>query len=333
MNIRIGRFCSLLLAASLLFLGMASQAFSLPKPMHPPRMVNDFTNTFSDAEQSQLEKLVQDYQTETSTQIYIVTVNSLEDKTALDYATAIGSAWGVGQADKDNGIVILIKPKTPQSRGEVAIATGKGIESIISPRAAQGIINNSMLPLFRQGLFAEATQQAVYTLSLLLQDRFAPGASAAQYAPPRPAQNQQAMQNQQATQPPRMVQNQASALKQQAMQEAQAVQKKVTSSMEGGLSQMLQDNGVIIALALFASLLIILVATGNGDVALKLLLGLVAVVGAIFAFSALFGKGGRSSGSSGGSSGGGGGGSFGGSGGSGSFGGGSFGGGGGSGSW
>jgi uncharacterized membrane protein YgcG len=321
--------------------GMAApSAASPPQPMSPPRMVNDFVGLFTATEQQSLETLLQQYHSQTSTQIYVVAVPTLEGDTALDYATRIGNAWGVGQAGKDNGIVILIKPKTAQESGQVAIALGTGVEPIISKRAAQGIVNNSMLPLFKKGLFAEAVQQAAYTLQLLLRENFAPDASARpvpvnpappsgpapQYAPPQA--NSAPRYAPPADYAPRQTQTIPSA------KPAPQAQKSRSDSLVDALGL---PPGLLIAAALFAGLLIVLTATGHGDVAVKILMIIVGAVGALLALGALFGGGRRGGGSGGGYSRGGGhsgGGGY--SGGGGGFsggGGGSFSGGGASGSW
>ena len=301
------------LLSILLLAGMAAQALALPRPKDPPRMVNDFTGLFTKEEQDSLETLLRQYHAETSTQIYVVTVQNLEGKAALTYATQLGDAWGVGQAGKDNGIVILIKPKTAREQGQVAIALGTGIEPIISKRAAQGIIDNTMLPLFKKGLFAEAVQQAAYTMGLLLRESFTPGAIQAPANPrydPVPAPQPQYDTPAYPTPQPRQVPTPRSRYTPPSAQSSSYPHNSqgfptVGSSFESfGLSQ-----GLLIAAALFAGFLIVLTATGRGDVAVKILMGVVGVLGALFAFSAIFGGrrgGGSGGGSFGGRSGGGG---------------------------
>ena len=59
--------------------------------------------------------------------------------------------WGIGQKDKDNGIVILLKPKTNESRGEVFIATGYGLEGVLPDAVVNStVIENEMIPYFKQ---------------------------------------------------------------------------------------------------------------------------------------------------------------------------------------
>ena len=92
------------------------QAQDIPEPMSPKRIVNDFTGLFSTQEREALEKKLVNFNTNSSTQIAVVTVPSLNGYDINDYAARLGEKWGVGQKGKDNGIVILIKPKSGRKR-------------------------------------------------------------------------------------------------------------------------------------------------------------------------------------------------------------------------
>ena len=81
----------------------------------------------------------------------VVTTNDLGGNDIAYVATEIGHKWGVGQKGVDNGIVVLVKPKTASESGEVFIATGYGLEGRIPDAVAYDIINNDMLPYFRSG--------------------------------------------------------------------------------------------------------------------------------------------------------------------------------------
>lgn len=124
-------------------------AQDIPGPMSPPRLVNDFANLFSDAEKQALESKLLAYNDSTSTQIYVVTVADLGGYPASDYAFKLGEKWGVGQKSKDNGAVILIKPKTVGSRGQAFIATGYGLEASLNDAVVGRIVRDKMIPYFQ----------------------------------------------------------------------------------------------------------------------------------------------------------------------------------------
>src|SRR6056297_4342191 len=77
----------------------------------PPKLVNDFAGILEQNEYNNLEKSLEQFARETSTQILVVTVQDLQGFDPGDFAFRLGEKWGVGQKGKDNGIVVLLKPK------------------------------------------------------------------------------------------------------------------------------------------------------------------------------------------------------------------------------
>lgn len=123
-------------------------AQDIPDPMVPYRLVNDFADIFTPAEEQALEQKLRAYNDSTSTQIYVVTVSDLGGYAVSDYAFRLGEKWAIGQKSKDNGAVILIKPKIGNSRGQAFIATGYGLEARINDAYAGRIVRNDMIPYF-----------------------------------------------------------------------------------------------------------------------------------------------------------------------------------------
>lgn len=89
----------------------------IPSKPYPPRLVNDFTNTLSYSEIETLERRLVAYNDSTSTQFTVVLVDDLHGMDVAQFATQLGHDWGVGQGAKDNGAVILVKPKTRKATG------------------------------------------------------------------------------------------------------------------------------------------------------------------------------------------------------------------------
>ena len=87
---------------------------------------------------------------ETSNQICIVTLNDLGGYEPVQMAYTIGEKWGVGKSDKDNGVVILVKPKTEDSKGEAFIAPGFGLEGAITDVSSYRIVEKEMIPRFKE---------------------------------------------------------------------------------------------------------------------------------------------------------------------------------------
>lgn len=134
-----------------LFILAVSGFAQIPDRPNPPRLVNDFAGVLSDGENSNMESALQQFTRQTSTQIVVVTVPSLDGYDPGDYAQRLGEEWGVGQNRDDNGLVILVKPKTNESRGEVFVATGYGLEAVLPDAIVnRDIVDNEMLPRFRE---------------------------------------------------------------------------------------------------------------------------------------------------------------------------------------
>lgn len=139
---------------------MLSAQDDLPDPMSPPRMVNDFSGIFSSAQAANLETKLRNYHDTTTVQIYIVSVNSFGGDAAYNYAASLGNKWGIGQKGKDNGVLILIKPKTKEERGNVFIAPGYGLESVLNDAYCGRIIDNEMMPYLQQNDYYMAADRA-----------------------------------------------------------------------------------------------------------------------------------------------------------------------------
>lgn len=127
------------------------QAQPIPEPMSPPRLVNDYAGLFSGAEKQALEDSLVAFDQATSTQIAVVTVNDLQGYAPSDYATRLLEKWGVGRKGKDNGVVLLLKPRNQYGGGEVFIATGYGVEGALPDITAGHIIDYNMMPYLQRG--------------------------------------------------------------------------------------------------------------------------------------------------------------------------------------
>lgn len=139
---------SALLSILLLF-AFLSEA-QIPQKPSPPRLVNDFASLFSSTEIQRIESALVAFSDSTSNQIVIVTVNSLEGMDKSQFAYSIGDEWKVGQSEFDNGVVILIKPKRGNERGEAFIATGYGLEGALPDAICKRVVEREMIPRFKE---------------------------------------------------------------------------------------------------------------------------------------------------------------------------------------
>lgn len=152
---------------SVILMFTATTAAAIPQRPDPARLVNDLAGIFTHGQTEHLENMLVAFDDTTSNQIAVVTVNDLEGYDAAEYATRIGLEWGVGSAKFDNGVVILVKPKTSESGGKVFIAIGYGLEGAIPDAYAKRIINNEMIPHFMENDYYGGVEAACSTLMKL----------------------------------------------------------------------------------------------------------------------------------------------------------------------
>lgn len=144
----------------------------IPSKPYPPRLVNDFTNTLSYSEIETLERRLVAYNDSTSTQFTVVLVDDLHGMDVAQFATQLGHDWGVGQGAKDNGAVILVKPKNEKGNGQVNISPGYGLEPYITDAAASAIIQKEMIPYFKENDYYQGIYNAVTVMMDLCSGKF-----------------------------------------------------------------------------------------------------------------------------------------------------------------
>lgn len=144
---------------SFLLLTVFVQA-QIPSRPNPPRLYNNLSSEVSDfisaSEAQTIEGKLQQFSNETSNQICVVVVDDLNGMDANSFATQLGQAWGVGQKDKNNGIVFLIKPTGGNGGRDVYLAIGYGLEGAIPDLAVSRILDDEFYPNVKQGLNYQA---------------------------------------------------------------------------------------------------------------------------------------------------------------------------------
>lgn len=145
----------------------AAMSYAVPSRPDPQRLVNDLARVFTPEQVSRLENTLVAFDDSTSNQIAVVTVKDLEGYDASEYAVRIGLDWGVGSEQFNNGIVLLVKPKTFDSAGQVFIAVGYGLEGAIPDAYAKRIIENELIPHFRNNDYYAGVEAACDVLMKL----------------------------------------------------------------------------------------------------------------------------------------------------------------------
>jgi uncharacterized protein len=136
-------FLGLLLAGA----GLPFVAEAYASPGSPDGYVTDFAGILSAETESIFETELAAYEASTTIEIAVVTISSLEGDDIASYSNELGREWGVGQEGADNGVLLLIAPNDRTVRIEV----GYGLEGAIPDVTAGRIIDELMLPAFREG--------------------------------------------------------------------------------------------------------------------------------------------------------------------------------------
>lgn len=126
----------------------------------PTGYVNDFGQILSSEYRQSLEKELTDFDEETTTEITVVTIDSLEGNSIEDYAVRLFEQWQIGKKEKDNGLLILIAKEDRKMRIEV----GYGLEPIITDGRAGRIIREKMAPSFRENDYDQGVKLAIVQL-------------------------------------------------------------------------------------------------------------------------------------------------------------------------
>jgi uncharacterized protein len=162
----------LLLAFSLLLVSLSLIGQDIPEPMSPPRLVNDFAGILTAGQVRHLEQKLVNFDDSSSSQILVLTVKSLNGLTKEEFADRVGEKWGVGQKGKNNGVVVLVKPRYGNERGQVRISVGYGLEGAIPDALTKRITENDMIPYFKAEDYFTGIDKATTTLIALAKGEY-----------------------------------------------------------------------------------------------------------------------------------------------------------------
>ncbi|HAI76677.1 MAG TPA: methanol dehydrogenase [Microscillaceae bacterium] len=144
------------------------QAQNLPPKPNPAKYVNDFAGFMSAEEVKTLEQKLYKYADTTSTQIVVVTISSLQGATIEKYANDLARNWGIGQKDKNNGLLILIAKQERKIRIEV----GYGLEGKVPDQLTADIQELQMRPNFKNNQYYKGLDEATDVLFDALKGEF-----------------------------------------------------------------------------------------------------------------------------------------------------------------
>lgn len=128
---------------------------AFPKPIG---YVSDFEDILTPEQEKTLTDLITLYEQKTTNEIVVVTISSTEPYSDFDqYAADLSNEWGVGKKEKNNGLTIVLS-KTLKS---IRISTGIGTEKALPDEVCKSIIDQFMVPKFKEGQYYESISQGL----------------------------------------------------------------------------------------------------------------------------------------------------------------------------
>ena len=123
--------------------------FTIPEKPKFQTSVYDYANLLSGTEKAQLEEKLVKYSDSTTTQIVVITIESLKGEYIATLATNWAQTWGIGDAKKDNGVLILVS----KNDRKTWISPGYGVEDRLIAAVTDEIIRNDINSEFKKGNF------------------------------------------------------------------------------------------------------------------------------------------------------------------------------------
>lgn len=112
------------------------------------------------AEEAALSRLLEQHERETTNQVVVVTLQSLQGYPIEDFGYRLGRHWGIGQEGKDNGALLIVAPNERKVRIEV----GYGLEGALTDTLSKMIIESEILPRIRKNDFPGGIRAGVVSI-------------------------------------------------------------------------------------------------------------------------------------------------------------------------
>jgi uncharacterized protein len=133
------------------------QTFAFTVPAKPTSFVSDYAGMMSASQVSDLENKISQFEKQTTNEIAVVTVPSLDGEPIENLAQEIFTKWGIGKKDKNNGVLLLISLADRKTR----IQTGYGVEGDLTDIGTSYIQSEVITPAFRAGDYYAGIDGAV----------------------------------------------------------------------------------------------------------------------------------------------------------------------------
>jgi len=150
------RWLWLLAMTAMLYAVASSVQAALDFPELTGRVV-DGAKLLSAEDESRITQLLKVHEEKTTNQVVVVTLKSLQGYDIADYGYQLGRHWGIGQAEQDNGVLLIVAPNERKVRIEV----GYGLEATLTDALSKQIIDKRITPQFKKKDYPGGIQNGV----------------------------------------------------------------------------------------------------------------------------------------------------------------------------
>ncbi|MEP5938487.1 MAG: TPM domain-containing protein [Erythrobacter sp.] len=137
--------------------GCAPEETETPPALELTGRVVDAAEILDEQFEKNLTQRLELLEQDTNVQLVIATIPDLQGYDISDYGYQLGRDWGIGDAERNDGLMILVAPNERKVRIEV----GLGLEGLVKDEEAAEIIRTGILPKFRTGDFENGISQGV----------------------------------------------------------------------------------------------------------------------------------------------------------------------------
>src|SRR5579872_841188 len=141
----------------LTFLFCVSSTILFAEPKFPPLTgrVVDAADMLDAGAQQQLTAQLEAFERASGIQLVVATLPDLQGYEIEEFGYQLGRAWGIGQRDKNNGVLLIVA----KAERKVRIEVGYGLEGSLTDALSVNIINTVITPQFKTGQFAAGIEQ------------------------------------------------------------------------------------------------------------------------------------------------------------------------------
>jgi uncharacterized protein len=146
-------------------LAIATLAVALAQELPAPQgYLSDYAEMLSPQMREQLTALLRELEAKTTVEVALLTVKTTQPLDEFQYAVKIFDAWKIGKRGQDNGALFLVASEDRRVR----ILTGYGLEGILPDGKVGAILDEFVLPHFREGRYDEGIYKGVWAMALVI---------------------------------------------------------------------------------------------------------------------------------------------------------------------